>query len=226
MLKTSVKLSYDTIKKLGQTGDIVLFYSKAKWFDYLIECFTCSNISHVGMILENPTNIDPTLNEGLYLIESCLTTVPDRIYNKRINGVQINKLDDVLKDYMNKKNRGKIYYRFLDCTRDLEFRNNIKNICKAVYAKPYDTHIMDWLRAEVYISTGEEMGNIEKRHKTDTFWCSALVAYIYVQLGFLKKDIPWTMISPAAFSINDINYDKLHFIGPCKLMDDTFVSFN
>lgn len=226
MLNSQVKLPYTSIKNLGQTGDLVLFNSKSKWYDYLIEYFTCSKFSHVGMILENPTNIDPTLNQGLYLIESCLHTVPDRIYNKRINGVQINKLDDVLFDYINKKNKGRIYYRFLECTRDNSFREKIKNICESVYAKPYDLHIMDWLRAEVYISTGSEMDNIEKRHKTNTFWCSALVAYIYVQLGFLRKDIPWTLISPAAFSEKDPNHDKLNLIGSSKLLNNTLITFS
>lgn len=225
MSKNIVKLPYTSIKIIGQTGDLVLFNSKSKWYDFFIEKCTSSKFSHVGMILENPTNIDPTLNEGLYLIESCLHTVPDRIYNKSINGVQINKLDDVLQEYITKKNRGKIYYRFLECTRDDNFRENVKNICKSIYAKPYDLHIIDWLKAEVYLKTGNEIGNIENLHKTDTFWCSALVAYIYVKLGFLKKTIPWTLISPSAFSDSNNNHYKLNLIHSSKLLNDTLITF-
>ena len=33
---------------------------------------------------------------------------------------------------------------------------------------------------------------------------SALVGYIYVQLGILDKDLPWTLISPRRFS----HYEK------------------
>ena len=33
-----------------------------------------------------------------------------------------------------------------------------------------------------------------------TFWCSALVAYIYEEMGFIDGTIPWTIITPAQFS--------------------------
>ena len=53
-------LPFDPLEEDGRSADII---------DMLIEYFTSSQICHIGMILENPTNIDPSLNEGLYLFD-------------------------------------------------------------------------------------------------------------------------------------------------------------
>ena len=226
MSNTDRTVSFSSIEKLGDTGDIILFNSNAKWYDFLIQYFTRSNISHVGMILKNPVDIDPSLNEGLYILESCLETVPDAISDEHISGVQINKLDTVISDFILNNPNGKIYYRFLNCSRDQLFTNKIREICDSVYLKPYDKHLLDWLEAEVYVNNGIEMGNIENRHKTDTFWCSALVSYVYVKLGFLKKEIPWTLISPSEFSSTNRNSSKLEFINDCVLCHDQEINFS
>ena len=47
----------------------------------------------------------------------------------------------------------------------------------------------DWIKAAFKIKKGNEQQ--EKR-----FWCSALVAYVYVQLGLLPDDTSWTVIAP------------------------------
>ena len=223
-MSTSINsITFESINKVGQTGDLVLFNSRKHWYDFIIEYFSSSHISHIGMILKNPIYLDPSLNDGLYILESCIhNTVDDEISHTKIDGVQINKLDAVLEDFMNGKDSGHIYYRFLNYKRDIEFDNNIKQIVESVYAKPYDTCVSDWLNAELYLLDGEKVGDV---HKTDTFWCSALIAYIYVKLGFLNNNIPWTIISPGTFSINNKTPGKLVFTKKCKLLKDMLVKF-
>ena len=80
---------------------------------------------------------------------------------------------------------------------------------------PYDTDPIDWIKAKFNI----ELGNLQK---TDTFWCSALVAYSYVKLGFLNEDIPWTIITPQDFSCTS---SRLIFKN-CCLSDEKKIIFN
>ena len=63
----------------------------------------------------------------------------------------------------------------------------------------YDVNPVDWFKA----AFGIDIGDV---HKKKTFWCSALVAYLYVKLGFLPECIPWTIITPNEFSsTGDLN---------------------
>jgi hypothetical protein len=55
--------------------------------------------------------------------------------------------------------------------------------------------------------------------KQTMYWCSALVAYIYVSLGFLPETTPWTMIFPKQFSVE---CDSLKFQN-CELGDEILI---
>ena len=57
----------------------------------------------------------------------------------------------------------------------------------------YDLHVFDWFRALFDIEIGD-------RQLTNRYWCSALLAYIYVELGLLDKTLEWSMIEPKQFS--------------------------
>ena len=72
--------------------------------------------------------------------------------------------------------------------------------------------ITDWIKALF-------KWNIGDTHKTSTFWCSALAAYIYCHLGFLKHNIDWTLISPVEFSSKQ---HQLEFID-CTLDDEVLL---
>ena len=92
---------------------------------------------------------------------------------------------------------GNLYYRKLDYLRDEQFIENIKKIYHDVHNRPYDLDLSDWIKADLKLHIGNE-------HKTNTFWCSALVSYIYCKMKFLK-DVPWTIISPKNFSYYEDN---------------------
>ena len=82
-----------------KNGDILLFQSRGTCFGGCIQFFTSSKFTHVGMVLENPTYIDPKLNEGLYLLESGSEPFNDAEDNTNKLGVQIQKLLPVLNEY-------------------------------------------------------------------------------------------------------------------------------
>lgn len=195
------------------TGDILLFSTK-HWYSKLIEFFTQSKFSHIGIILKDPIYIKPTL-KGLYLFESGAESKPSPEDGKKKYGVQITKLEDILDSYSSSY-LGNLYYRKLDCDRNKDFYDKIKKIHDKTYNKPYDIDIIDWIKAEFDIKLGNEQ-------KTNTYWCSALTAFTYVNLGFLKEDLPWTIIKPSEFSYIE-RKKNLDFLN-CNLKPEEIIKF-
>ncbi len=185
-----------------ETGDIILF-SGNYFLSHIIEYFTKSIYSHVGVILKNPNLGDATF-KGIYLLESGFENTPDPENNRIKKGVQIINFEEKFKNY-----KGRIYVRKLHCTRDKKFYEKIIQIHSAVHNIPYDLHPVDWIKAYYKL----DIGNTQKEN---TYWCSALVSFVYVELGFLDKHIPWTLISPKELSSSS---NKLKFIN-CQLDDD------
>lgn len=197
-----------------QTGDILLYQHKYRWFsawdylfniiDYVIQKGTCSKYTHIAIIVKDPSwNKDL---KGYFIIESNLENTPDAEDHKIKMGVELIPLEYV---YTSSLEGNFIYHRKLNCIRDEKFYNKWNDIHKVIHNKPYDILITDWIKALF-------KWNIGDTHKTNTFWCSALAAYIYCQLGFLKKDIDWTLISPVEFSCKQ---KQLEFIN-CELDDE------
>ena len=196
-----------------ETGDLIL-YSSNSWIFYFIEYFTGSQFSHISMIIKDPKYIDPSL-KGLYIIESGYEPKPDPENNKIKYGVQLTPISEVIDQYKDGK-MGNLYYRKLNCLRSNNFNQKIKEIHKSVHDKPYDLNILDWLKADLKFKIGNE-------RKTNEFWCSALIGYIYHQLGFLNTDIKWTIITPKEFSYNE-DPDDLKFEN-CILLREKLISF-
>jgi len=163
------------------TGDIILFAGEQGLFDKFLNIFTGSRYTHVGIVIKDPDNLD----KGLYMLESGLEPMPDCETGKKIFGVQLHKLDEVAKG-------PNVFYRklCLDTPRDLT--SDVCAIDKLIHGKPYDINPIDWLEAELRILHVDCVS----KQETSSFWCSALVAYIYVKLGLLDESVPWTLISP------------------------------
>ena len=185
---------YMNINEL-ETGDILLC-SGSDCISKIIEYFTGSKISHVAMVLKNPTYINNSLN-GYYVLQTTISNNKDLDDNINKRGVQIIGLNELMNCY------SKIYVRKLTINKNIDFYDNIKNIYFSVKNKPYDINLIDWLKADLNIHCGNEK-------KTNVFWCSALISYIYIKLGFLYKYIDWSIVKPCQFSCYDKN--KLIFI--------------
>jgi len=173
-----------------QTGDILLYNSKTI-FGRIIEYVTYSKFSHVAIIVRDPIYIDPSL-KGLFIVESGEENIHDVISKEKVCGVQLIPLEYVLDTY-EKGYIGNLYYRKLNCDRNKLFHQKVDELIKKKDNFPYDLCISDWFCAKFNIKIG-------KSQYTDRFWCSALVAYIYVELSFLDKELPWSMIAPRQFS--------------------------
>ena len=168
------------------TGDIILFHG-SYIISRIIEFLAGTEYSHCGVIIKDPW-FTPEKLKGLYVLESGSENIPDPENNRVKYGVQLTKLEYIINNY-----DGSLYIRKLECIRDEQFYNKITQIHSNIHNLPYDFDPIDWIKAFFNIN----IGDVQKKN---TFWCSALLSYFFVQLGFLEKDIPWTIISPAAFS--------------------------
>ena len=183
------------------TGDLLLFSNNDGWFTQLIRYGTHSDYTHVAMILKDPEFIHPTL-KGTYVWESSWEGLPDPQDGKIKLGVQITPLQEIINSYQDKN----IFVRKLIKPKDKMSASILGDIHQVVYDRPYDVVPTDWIEALV--------GKDNMPQKTDRFWCSALVGYIYTRCGVLDSETDWSLLSPNDFSLTS---DTLHFISNCAL---------
>jgi len=182
-----------------KTGDLLLFNNNkpsglSGLFTHLIQYGTHSDYSHVAMILKDPTFISPVL-KGTFVWESSWEGKPDPQDGKIKLGVQITPLQEILDAYAGEV---AIYRGInLDTPNDFFTEENLKNIHDVVYDKPYDIIPTDWIGALFHRDA--------KPQKTDRFWCSALVGYIYTKCGILEADTDWSILRPSDFSVDGEN---------------------
>lgn len=173
-----------------QTGDIILFKGTGT-MSYLLEYFGRSKYSHVGIIVKNPSFINPYMEDGLYVLEASPT---NGLEDETKNGVTMHRLDDVLATY----SKGSVYVRHVECVRNEEFYKKFIKVHYQVHEKPYDLNLYDWLCAEYNINCPLPEENRFKL--TTTFWCSALASYVLCELGVIQNKINWSLIAPREFS--------------------------
>ena len=190
MSDASAEIKLDTFLETCQTGDILL-YNSNYWYSRLIEWGSGSKFSHISIILRDPTFINETLT-GLYILESSYEDIPDSNTGEKVWGVQIIPLEHVLDEYK-KSFVGNLYYRRLETEKSEDFYNKLKDCIKHTEGDKYDLNPLDWFKAEFQINIGDT-------RKENTFWCSALVGYVYCHMGFIDKDISWSILPPRKFS--------------------------
>ena len=172
------------------TGDILLFQGSTyngsipiRIINWVIEKFTNSKYSHTAIVIRDP-KFSPEPLQGLYILESTgLEDVKDVEDNQIKFGVQLRNLDEVINNY-----NGNIYYRKLHCQRDQTFYKKLRNAHSVLHNRPYDDGF-DYIKALF----NWHIGKIQKQK---TFFCSALVSYVYVCWDFLPSDTPWSIVTP------------------------------
>ena len=183
-----------------KTGDILLFsYGGRSLFSELIKKFTHSKFTHVGMVLKDPNFIEKPL-KGYYVWESGREDGVDPQDGKKKLGVQITPFEKIYQSYA-KESKSEIYVRRVDDSNDIFNDKKLEEIHKVVYNKPYDIVPTDFIEAL--------FRKDNKPQETSRFWCSALLGYIYTQLGILNSETDWTILRPCDFS-DDSRYG-LHF---------------
>ena len=108
------------------------------------------------------------------------------------------------------KNNIYLFYGFLSENNNEYFTNDKLNaIHKVVYDKPYDLVPKDWIDEIFHKDTHPQ--------KTDRFWCSALVGYIYTKAGLIDEKTDWSVLRASDFSLE--YKDILTFNEGCSLED-------
>ena len=59
----------------------------------------------------------------------------------------------------------------------------------------------DWIAALFHETNGTDA------RTTKHFWCSALVAYLYMGWGFLPKDLAWSYVTPKMLGTEKDKYE-------------------
>ena len=102
--------------------------------------------------------------------------------------------------------------RKINCNNNLFNDKVLKSINDVVHNKPYDIIPKDWLNALLRKDNNPQ--------KTDRFWCSALIGYIYTKVGILHESTDWSILRPSDFALNSEN---LSFNNGCNLSNDEFL---
>ena len=168
-----------------ETGDLILFTEKSSitgwWlFDKAIEYFTHSPYVHVGIILVDPPFL---ASSGTYLWECGYESCVNPETGKQNIGARLTPISVALSKDTNAFVR--------KCKLHIHDKN-LQKIHSEVFLKPYDMCISDWLLATLRLDITPQ--------KTDRFWCSAFVGYIFTQLGWLKPETDWSIIRPGDLS--------------------------
>lgn len=186
-----------TIHHTLKTGDLLLCdnlgHSGLGIFGWLIKYFTYSDFSHVAMIVKDPQFTKQPL-DGLFVWEAGFTdkNTKDSEDNVHKSGVQLVPYRDFISKYT-----GKVYVRRIECCdidtyEHLFSTEKLRPIHDAVYDKPYDLHIHDWINLYRQVDTHPQ--------NTERFVCSSLVGYIYSKLGILPENMDWSILTPQFFS--------------------------
>jgi len=191
-----------------ETGDLILYHCKKGWFGKLIQLFTKSDYSHVGIVLKDPSFVDPPL-VGMFFWESSDEHCRDAENTQFKIGVEIVDLTRAIQDAY-KRNTDDLYYRKL---KNCPFVSNEKwkEIHDVVHNKPYDFVPKDWIEGLIQRDPDPQ--------KTDRFWCSALVGYVYTQMGLLPAETDWSIMRPCDFSSDY----TLPFLGGVSLEKEVYL---
>lgn len=192
-----MSISIDDLK----SGDCILCHGHNA-LDCLIQKCTSSKFCHALVVLRDPYYIDKQLS-GLYILESGFEFNPDVEDNKIHLGVQLQPIQVLFNDY-----------KYQDLTvRQLQIvipniNDKILQAYEDVKNKPCNIDPIDWIGAKILFDDGFRVENQpwykkcfgSSEQQTESFWCSAMVAYFYVQLGLLDKDVSFAFLAPEHFS--------------------------
>lgn len=175
-----------------QTGDIILIsnYEKGIFnlFLDMIRYGTHSDYVHIGVVVKNPQFGEKPL-EGVYIWESSYEGTPDPQDGTVKLGVQLTNIDTFMNNYSNAK---MFIRKFNDYT--LFTNENLEEVHKVVYDKPYDINPRDWISALFRRNSDPQ--------QTNSFWCSAFVGYLLTKIGILNSETDWTILRPSDFAID------------------------
>ena len=169
-----------------RTGDVLLLRgASAGLLDDLIRLFTGSSVTHVGMVVVDPP-FAPALPRGVYVLESSREPFPDAEDHERKFGVQLVSYAEAMVTW-----RGLVTVRRLRTDRDEGFRQRLGAAHSIVHNRPYDANPAHWIEAGMRLPVPQH---------TSSFWCSALVAFVYRVLKLLPPSLDTSEVVPKDFA--------------------------
>ena len=174
------------------TGDLLFFHgNKKSLIDDLIMDVSDSPYSHVGMIIVDP-KWDETL-KGPYLLQSTSGYTYSEEDREEEKGVTLASIPENFEGVDIRRYEGTMNTETLEKVHD------------EVHHLPYDTAWWDWIKAGLsHLGFSRWVQN--ERHDNN-FWCSALVAFVYVKMGILPEKTNWSNLAPgdlAQMTIDDL----------------------
>lgn len=169
-----------------KTGDVVLFSGKG-FVSRMIQLFTWSKYSHVGLVVERLGK--------LYVWESTtLSNLPDIFTGEKTTGVQTVNLFDRIHTY-----DGEIAYRGLKQPLTRAQKRVYKAFRDKVRGRPYEKSKVQLARSAVDLLSGQ-------KEDLSSLFCSEMNAEAYQVLELVTEDKSSSEYTPADFAkkMNDI----------------------
>lgn len=171
-----------------KTGDLLFFKGdKKSLIDDLIMDVSRSPYSHIAIVIVNPP-WDKNL-KGPYLLQSTSGYKYSDEDRKEEKGVTLSSLPD---------NLDGVDIRRFDGTMDAK---QLTKVHDKVHHLPYDSNWLDWIYAGLSHLGFRRFQN--NRHDNN-FWCSALVAFVYVKMGILPEKTNWSNLAPGDLATMEI----------------------
>jgi hypothetical protein len=173
-----------------QTGDILLF-SGTSILSWMLRLGQQSRYSHTALVLRDPTWIHPSFT-GLYVMDTGIQKKPDLVTGKKEIGVQLQRFEDVFDPSW------RVWVRRVHCVRDATFLHKVQSYWNQVETASYDLTITHWLGALALVNM-PWLTSVLHLQSTRSYWCAAMVAMFFVQIGLLPPKTSWSLMSPKSF---------------------------
>ena len=206
-IETVPTVDLNTLAEQAKTGDLILFAGSAD-SSLRIRRFTQSRFSHVVVVIK-----EPDIQGGRACVWQATSSSHHGVLRNMEfkSGIQLNYLEDMLRDYRNEDANSVICHRALihtETTKDLVKENwrVTREFIQSLDGKPY-TNDMDGL----YIMGLMEIDNPDK----EDYFCAGLVAEALMRLQLLSTDFRQYQYAPRDFSelqtMLPISHPPMHY---------------
>jgi hypothetical protein len=159
-----------------ESGDLLLF-PWSGWFSYFTYLFG-SKYTHAGIYIKDPHSLNQDLPDGDYILH---TTFMNGIYD-----IHLERLDQAILCY------GQPDYKKIHAPRNKYFSTMLEELFRRFATRSFGEDLFDWLSR----FDGDVHRSPEYYRYTQQFWSSALVSYVYKQIGWIRS-LDWGMVSPS-----------------------------
>ena len=200
-------MNFDTSQ--FRTGDMLLFREDQDYDNYINCMFPCFPVlldflttkykySRVAIIIRDPDFTDFP-SKGLHVLES--NYQDDDNANNKVNI----KLEEFDKFMVTIKSTEKLYWRRLNCVRDDNFYNILKESYQSLINNSYD---IIPLNNENRDDNGDDNGKLNIISKSLS---ASVIAYIYVKWDFLPTSTQYIYVTPQMLGTENNEKNKLKY---------------